>query len=119
MITIENKQVFSTEDKYIHRLGTETYFKRGMVLPNDEVEDFEEVDELPKFTKSEYDAKVAELVRSKYSDSEEFAIQRKYLNSLSGDKNSDAVKEYEEYNTFVEQCKEDAKNPELYKTPEA
>lgn len=117
MIQIENNQVFSDSDKLIHRLGTESYFKRSTALPSDTVEDFEEVDELPKFTKAEYDAKVAELVRQRYSESEEFAIQRKYLNSLSGTKNADAVSEYKAYNDYVDECKIRAKNPDLYNTP--
>lgn len=44
MIQIKDKQIFST-DKYLHRLGTEVYFKRCFMLPTDKKEDFEEVDE--------------------------------------------------------------------------
>lgn len=47
MIQIKDKQIFST-DKYLHRLGTEVYFKRCFMLPTDKKEDFEEVDEIPK-----------------------------------------------------------------------
>lgn len=123
MIVIENKQVFSDEGKYIHRLGTETYFKRSMVLPDDTMEDFEEVDELPKFTKAEYDQKVSELIRERYTDSEEFAIQRKMINATNADvpysdiETSKAIAEYETYNLYVEECKVRAKNPDLYNTP--
>lgn len=119
MIVIENKQVFSDEGKLIHRIGTETYVKRSMVLPTDIVEMFEEVDELPAYTKQQYDEKVAELVRERYSESEEFAIQRKYLNTIKGTKNPEVISEYEAYNDFVEECKIRAKNPDLYTNPTA
>ena len=47
MIQIEDKQIFST-DKYLHRIGTDVYFKRCFMLPTDSEKDFEEVDEIPK-----------------------------------------------------------------------
>lgn len=46
MIQIEDKQIFST-DKYLHRIGTDVYFKRCFMLPTDGEKDFEEVDEIP------------------------------------------------------------------------
>ena len=121
MVTIENNQVFSTEDKFIHRIGTDTYFKRGTTLLSDSVSDYEEVDEVPTYTKEEYDAKVGDLVRERYSDSEEFAIQRKAINaafSPSVANAESALSEYAEYNAFVEECKQSAKNPLLYKNEE-
>lgn len=122
MIVIQDKQAFSDNGKYIHVKGTETYFKKAFILPSQTIEDFEEVDEIPPYTKSQYDAKVAELVREKYSESEEFAIQRKAINEAFSPSaisdNSEAMTEYREYNEFVEECKKKAKNPELYKTTE-
>lgn len=65
--------------------------------------------------KALYDAKVNELVRTKYSVSEEFAIQRKMLylqtqpSTLNDDKADAIVKEFDEYNVFVEECKVKAK----------
>ncbi len=120
MIKIENKQVFSTNDKMVHRLGTESYFIRGTVLTDDTVEMFEEVDVVPAYTKAQYDAKVAELVRSRYSASEEFALQRKAINAaimpatLTADVAERVMDEYAAYNVYVEQCKEEAKATELY-----
>lgn len=122
MIKIENNQVFSTDGKYIHRIGTESYFKRGTILSTDSVATFEEVDDIPPYTKSEYDTKVAELVRGKYSESEEFALQRKAINAAFSpsvtDADSMALEEYQAYNTYVDECKLKAKNPELYKKNE-
>lgn len=113
MIQIKNHEVTSTEGKMVHRKGTDTYFKRGTVLPADTVADFEEVDTVPPYTKAEYDAKVAELVRERYSDSEEFAMQRKYLNSLTAPDEQSAA-EYAAYNAYVEECKVRAKAADLY-----
>lgn len=120
MIKIENRQVFSTEGKAVRRLGTDVYFKRGTTLPTDTVEDFEEVDEEPAYTKAEYDAKVAELVRERYTESEEFAIQRKAINAAFSpsptDSDSKALEEYRAYNAYVEECKQRGKDPALYRS---
>lgn len=47
MIQIKDKQIYST-DKYLHRIGTDVYFKRCFMLPTDSEKYFEEVDEIPK-----------------------------------------------------------------------
>lgn len=117
---IGNLTQLSADKGYIHKIGTDTYVKSIIMLPTDSIEDYEEVEEIPAFNKSQYDAKVAELVRERYSESEEFAIQRKAINeafspsTVSAD--SSAMQEYREYNSFVEDCKVRAKNPELYNT---
>lgn len=127
MIKIENRQVYSTDNRFVHRIGTDSYFKRSTTLPTDTESSFEEVDELPPYTKAEYDAKVAEMVRQRYTESEEFAIQRKMLNLMltpavmsdRGESEADkTMTEYAAYNDYVEQCKADAKNPDLYKSPD-
>lgn len=100
MIQIQNNQVFSTEDKYIHRRCTESYFKRGTLLKNDTVDDFEEVDEIPPYTQADYEEKVNELIRARYSVSQELAILRQR------DTKPD---EFVEYNTFAERCKAEAR----------
>ena len=105
---------------YLHKIGTDTYVKSLVIAKGDSAALYEEVDELPPYTKAEYDAKVAEMVRQRYSDSEEFAIQRKVINSLlspmtlSADSAEKVMTEYADYNNYVQQCKADAKNPELY-----
>ena len=108
----------SAESGYIHKLGTDTYFKRGTMLLTDSIDNYEEVDEIPPYTKAEYDAKVAEMVRERYSASEEFALQRKAINAMHSPvaaAESSAMEEYEAYNAYVEQCKQHAKDPGLYK----
>lgn len=49
MIQIQNNEIYSDSDKYVHRLGTEQYFRMATTLPDDVVSDFEEVDEIPEY----------------------------------------------------------------------
>lgn len=100
MIIINKNQVYSSEGKYIHRIGTETYFKRGTVLKSDTVDNFEEIEELPKYTRQEYINKVRELIKEKYTIEDELAFHRQR------DVKQD---EFEEYNSFCESCKVKAK----------
>ncbi len=48
MIQVTKTDVYSDSGKFIHRLGTESYFKRSMLLPGDTADNFEEVDEIPE-----------------------------------------------------------------------
>lgn len=105
---------------YIHRRDSEFYAKSLVMLPGESVELYEEVDSVPAYTKAEYEAKVAALVRQRYTESEEFALQRKAINMAFSpmavsDMPHTTLKEYQAYNTYVEECKAKAKNPELYK----
>lgn len=99
------------EDKYLHKIGTEIYGKKITMLPVDTLDMYEEVDELPKFTKAEYEDKVRELIKEKYSIEDELAIQRKAFNAmftpttLSEDDSTNIMSEFTEYNAFVEECK--------------
>lgn len=52
MIQIQNNEVFSDQNKYVHRLGTEQYFKRSFTLSGDTAEKFEEVDVIPEIEES-------------------------------------------------------------------
>lgn len=120
MIAIKNNQVFSTDDKYVHRIGSDSFFKRGIILKTDTVEDYEEVDEIPVYTKDEYNDKVNELIRLKYSQAEENAIKRKMINAmftpnnLSEERFEYIINEYTEFNNYVEECLSKAKDSSLY-----
>lgn len=122
MIKIENNQIFSDSGKLIHRVGSDIYFRKGMILPSQSIDDYEEVDEIPPFTKAQYDGMVAKLVRERYTESEEFAIQRKAINATFSpsaiSEDNVVMSEYREYNEFVEECKQKAKNPKLYSQTE-
>lgn len=114
MIKIEKHEVYSTDGKMVHRVGSDVYFRRGTVLKSDTEADFEEVDKVPEYTKAEYDAMVARLVRQRYSADEEFAIQRKMIDALVNPMTADAdsepvaMREFRVYNEFVNECKEKA-----------
>lgn len=47
MIVITDKEVYSDEGKLVHRIGTNSYFKKCIKLSDDVDTDFEEVDEVP------------------------------------------------------------------------
>lgn len=106
----------------VHKTGTDIYVQSIIMLPCDTPDMYEEVAEQPAYTKEEYDNKVAELVRERYTASEEFAIQRKAINaafspSVASADNT-ALQEYQAYNAYVEQCKQRAKDPAEYEVCE-
>lgn len=100
MITKENNEIFSTEEKYVHIKNTDVYFKRGLAIGLS-VEQCEEVDEIPQTTNTKaYEEKVDSLIRGRYSLSEELGILRQ----------KDVKKaEYDAYFAYCEQCKSEAK----------
>lgn len=100
MITKQNNEIFSTEDKYVHVKNTNTYFKCGLAIGLS-VEQCEEVDEIPQTTNTKaYEDKVDSLIRGRYSLSEELGILRQ----------KDVKKaEYDAYFAFCEQCKAEAR----------
>ena len=100
MVTKQNNEIFSTEQKYVHIIGTENYFKRGFAIGLS-VEQCEEVDEIPQTTNTKvYNEKVDSLIRNRYSLSEELGILRQ----------KDVKKaEYDAYFAYCEQCKAEAK----------
>lgn len=100
MIQITSKEVYSDSGKFIHRLGTESYFKRSTLLPGDTVGKFEEVDEIPEETGTDYNEDVNSMIRQRYSLSEELAILRQR------DSKPD---EFEAYNEYAEYCKVEVK----------
>lgn len=71
------------------------FFKR-LAEKNEEV--------LPGSIAKMYSALVNEKVRARYSQSDENAILRKKLANMTG-----AQAEFDEFNTFVEQCKTEAR----------
>lgn len=123
MIQIKNNEATSTDGKWLRNKITGAVAKRQGCLPTMSADDFEELDERPAYTKEQYDEKVAELIRERYTASEEFALQRKMINAsntsapLSDEKSLKAISEYDAYNLFVEECKERAKDPALYIDP--
>lgn len=100
MVTKQNNEIFSTEDKYVHIKNTNTYFKRGLAIGLS-VEQCEEVDEVPNIRNEEdYGNQVNDLIRRRYSLSEELAILRQ---------KDEKPDEYRAYFAFCEECKAKAK----------
>lgn len=98
---IQGKEIIASENKYIHRIGNNSYYKRCVLLQDETLDNFEEVDSIPEITDIDYNEKVNELIREKYSLSEELAILRQR------DTKPD---EFNEYNTYAEECKSKVKS---------
>lgn len=105
MIVIENNQVYSTTDKFVHRIGTEAYFKKGTVLKSDSVDSFEEVDEIPQIDKISYEQQVQNKIHEVYSLDDENAIIRKEIARLGN-----TSEEFNRYNQYAENCKAQIKS---------
>lgn len=100
MITKQNNEIFSTAGKYVHIKNTDVYFKRAVAVRLS-VEQCEEVDEVPNIRNEEdYGNQVNDLIRRRYSLSEELAILRQ---------KDEKPDEYREYFAFCEECKAKAK----------
>lgn len=111
MLEIKYKAVYSTEGKCVHKIGTNIYSTGKIgILPNDTIDMYEEVDEIPKYTEEDYKTKVQELIAQRYSIEDEIAI----INNKE-DNSEKHLAEYQEYLVYREKCKENAKNSELYK----
>lgn len=104
-------------EHFLRRKGeTAITHTRSALVAIDKADDWEEVELAPALAQleaekreNEYSDEVAKLVRQEYSESEEFAIQRKAINAglYPSDTSSDsiALQEYKQYNEFVEGCK--------------
>lgn len=100
MITKQNNEIFSTEGKFVHIKNTDVYFKRAVAVSLS-VEQCEEVDEIPNIRNEEdYGNQVNDLIRRRYSLSEELAILRQ---------KDEKPDEYRTYFAFCEECKANAK----------
>lgn len=101
MVTKQNNEIFSTEQKYVHIKNTDVYFKRGLAIGLS-VEQCEEVDEVPTISENNltYENRVNDLIRSRYTLSEELAILRQ---------KDEKPDEYRAYFAFCEECKSKAK----------
>ena len=100
MVTKQNNEIYSTAGKYVHIKNTDVYFKRAVAVRLS-VEQCEEVDEIPNIRNEEdYGNQVNDLIRRRYSLSEELAILRQ---------KDEKPDEYRVYFAFCEECKANAK----------
>ena len=93
------KEIVAADGKWLHRIGTEAFFKRAIMGKNGTA-DFEEVDDVPKYTDAEYSERVNALIRERYDESRELSILRQ---------RDDKPTEFAEYYTYCENCKKRAK----------
>lgn len=93
------KEIVAADGKWLHRIGTEAYFRRAIV-GNADLSEFEEVAELPKYTNEEYSTRVNELIRERYTESAELSILRQ---------RDEKPTQFAEYFAFCEECKTRAK----------
>lgn len=89
----------STDNGFIHHVGTDTYFKRGCIRTED-LDLYEWVEEQPKYTKAEYNAEVERLIAERYTTGQEIQFARE---------KADAGQKYADYLAYVEECKQKAK----------
>lgn len=122
MIIIENQNVHSdTEGMKVRRRGSsEIGWSCMSLLPGETAGDFEEIEpqEEPPYSEEERKTRIVALIRERYDESDEFALQRKMLAAMlhpeamtldecDGTKaqTPSVVEEFEAYNAFVEECK--------------
>lgn len=99
---IENNMIKADEGKFIHRIGDSAYFTSAYLLPNDTIDNFEQVDSIPEEPDGPtYEERVNARIREEYSIDEEFAIQRQR------DSKPD---EFRAYFDRVEQIKSEERN---------
>lgn len=99
---IKGKEIIASDGKYIHRKGSNSYFKRCILLKDETEADFEEVDSIPELQDSEsYKEQVISKVRERYTIDDELAILRQR------DTKPD---EFNEYFKFAEQVKKEVKD---------
>lgn len=115
-----NMWALATDGNHIlHKIDNVDYpVIRRTIVKAEDIDRWEEVavEDIPPYTKAEYDAKVAELVHERYTADEESALHRKMINAImspatvseegAADK---ALEEYEAYNAYVQGCKARAK----------
>lgn len=90
----------------LHRIGSKDYTEIRHTIVKDH-EEWEEiaVADIPPYTEAEYKAKVEELIRERYSASDEFAL----INNVMSEATEKRQNEYAEYQTYREECKRRAK----------
>lgn len=94
-------EITAEGENILHRIGSENYPEiRRIITPNPEAWEEITTSDIPLYTKAEYDAKVAELIRQRYSLDAELAILRQRESKRE---------EFAEYDAYAERCKAKAR----------
>lgn len=119
-------EISATEGETLRRKGTLGNLNdRKAVVPASDVDNWESVPESVVIAEmeairleKEYKADVVRRIRLKYSADDEAAILRKRLALMDSDENAqEAIEEFQEYNSYVENCKAEARQS-IYPQPE-
>ncbi len=100
MIVITDKEVYSDAGKLVHRIGTDSYFKRCIKLSDDVDTDFEEVDEIPPHEEEEtvsFEEKAKIILKA----------QTREITTFS---NSDALKVKDLFDDWIDYTADNAEN---------
>lgn len=100
MIVITDKEVYSDAGKLVHRIGTDSYFKRCIKLSDDVDTDFEEVGEIP--TREE-----EETVPFEEQAKIILKAQTREITTFS---NNDALKVKDLFDDWIDYTADDAEN---------
>ena len=100
MIVITDKEVYSDAGKLVHRIGTDSYFKRCIKLTDDVDTDFEEVDARPAQENTE---PVSFEERAKII----LKAQTRQITTFS---NNDALKVKDLFDDWIDYTADDAEN---------
>ena len=102
-------EIIADSNHIIHRKGQDSYPEiTKAAIRLDDLENWEEVsiEDIPPYTQIEYKEEIIKLIRERYDQDDEFAILRKIAQSPTNER---YINEYNEYNSFVEDCKTKAK----------
>ena len=102
-------EIIADSNHIIHRKGQDSYPEiTKAAIRLDDLENWEEVsiEDIPPYTQAEYKEEIIKLIRERYDQDDEFAILRKIAQSPTNER---YINEYNEYNSFVEDCKTKAK----------
>lgn len=100
MIVITDKEVYSDAGKLVHRIGTDSYFKRCIKLNDDVDTDFEEVDAIPAQEETE---QVSFEEQAKI-------ILKAQTREITTFNNNDALKVKDLFDDWIDYTADDAKN---------
>ena len=100
MIVITESEVYSDAGKLVHRIGTDSYFKRYSTLSDDAETDFEEVDKIPPHEEEETVSfeEQAKIV---------LKAQTREITTFS---NNDALKVKDLFDDWIDYTADDAEN---------
>lgn len=100
MIVITDKEVYSDAGKLVHRIGTNSYFKRCIKLNDDVDTDFEEVDTRP----------AQEETEQLFFEEQAKIILKKQTRSITTFNNNDALKVKDLFDDWIDYTADDAEN---------